>query len=102
MNKFDIEFFELANDIKTLDSNSPNTDSIYKKLLKLNNPTYYGKFHYRHPIEKFGYPAHRTMNPVLLAIANMISIIKNKENVKTQLEVEYSWAYNNITDFLKM
>jgi hypothetical protein len=39
---FDIEFFEIALQLKNQMS-QPIIDSIKKTLLKLNNPTYYSK-----------------------------------------------------------
>lgn len=90
MNSFYIEFFELALDLKTL-----NKEQLTKKLLKLNNPNYYNKFIYKNPIERYGYTG-KTINPVLLAISNMIKIIKtDSKDMLNQLQREYSWAFHN-------
>jgi hypothetical protein len=99
MNSFDIEFFELINDIK---QDKLDTSSINKKLLKLNNPTYYNRYIYKNPINRHGFNNTKTKHPILLAIQNMIyflKIIKDHEKLKKQLQVEMAWAFNNFNDY---
>ncbi len=94
---FDIEFFELTNLLKQEFTDSSKQE-ISKKLLKLNNPTYFYKYVKKHPIENHGYSSSKTMNPVLIAIANMLAILKSsnsKESILLLLQKEMSWAYNN-------
>lgn len=97
MNTFDLQFFELATVLK-----QPLTEqsilSIRKILLKLNNPTYYSRYVTTHPASSFGFYKNRNINPVLLAISNMLNIIKNSESYNKkliELQKEYSWAFNN-------
>lgn len=94
---FDIEFFELSTLIKQ-DFTDTIKLELTKKLLKLNNPTYFYKFVKKHPIENHGLSAHKTINPVLVAVTNMISVIKSndtKDNMKIKLQTEFAWAFNN-------
>lgn len=94
MNNYYIEFFELATELKQL-----NRESLNKKLLKLNNPTYYNKFIYKNPIEKYGYKG-KTINPILIAINNMLKILKTDDsNTLSNLQKEFSWAYNNYPSY---
>jgi hypothetical protein len=98
---FDIEFFELSTTLKS-EVTETSKRQITKTLLKLNNPTYYYKFIKRHPIENYGYKAHSTMNPILLAIANMIQILKTQTSntqLEKDLQKEISWAFNNYNSY---
>jgi hypothetical protein len=99
MNSFDIEFFELINDIK---QDRLDTSIINKKLLKLNNPTYYSRYIYKNPLSRHGFSNTKTKHPILLAIQNMIvclKAIKDPEKLKKQLQVEMAWAFNNFNDY---
>lgn len=89
LSKFDIEFFEITNLLK----NNINKEVILKKLLKLNNPNYYNKFTFKNPQNKLGYPNSKVNNPILVAINNMIQILK-KDYPKDDLQKEISWAYH--------
>lgn len=97
MNSFYLQFFELATILK-----QPLTEQsilyIRKTLLKLNNPTYYSKHVETHPAKSFGYYKSSNINPVLLAISNMLDIVRNSasnEKKLVDLQKEYSWAFNN-------
>ncbi len=94
---FDIEFFELTSLLKTELTDSSKQE-LSKKLLKLNNPTYFYKYVKKHPIENHGYSSSKILNPVLVAIANMLNILKSnnsKQSMLQLLQTEMSWAYNN-------
>ena len=98
---FDIEFFEIALQLKNQMS-QPIIDSIKKTLLKLNNPTYYSKHTCKHPANKHGYYYNKTINPILISINEMLNIIKEDsslEHKKAKLQVSYSWAFNNYPYF---
>lgn len=98
---FDIEFFELTNTIKQ-DITDSSKQYVIKKLLKLNNPTYYTKFIKKHPIENHGYTSSKTTNPVLIAITNMLGLIRTENDntlLKTLLQKEMSWAYHNYPSY---
>lgn len=93
MNKFYLEFFEIQNLIK----NNLNKESLTKQLIKLNNPTYYSKYTYKHPIERYGFSG-RLINPVLVSINNMLKILNSDSkdsDMLIALQKEYSWAFNN-------
>lgn len=95
MNKFYLEFFELESYIK----NNINKDILTKKLIKLNNPTYYNSFIFKNPIERYGFKG-KCINPVLLAINNMLKILNSeKEDISKNLQIEYSWAFNNYSRY---
>ena len=98
LNELELEFFNL-----TLDLRNPLTvvskNTIYKNLLKLNNPTYYSKFIFKNPIERHGYASSIAKHPVLLSIKNMLSKIKTTDNLvdlQKQLQVELAWSYHTI------
>lgn len=94
---FDIEFFELSSVLKK-NLTEDTKKSIIKSLLKLNNPTYLYKHVKKNPIELHGYTTNRTINPVLVAIANMIQILKTEQNLSLaskNLQTEFAWAFNN-------
>jgi hypothetical protein len=91
---FDIEFFEIALQLKNQMS-QPIIDSIKKTLLKLNNPTYYSKHTCKHPANKHGYYNNKTINQML----NIIKEDSSLEHKKTKLQVSYSWAFNNYPYF---
>ena len=97
INEFDIEFFEIANIIKkTLTEENSNT--LKKILLKLNNPTFYRKYVQSHPANIYGYYSAKIINPILIAISNMLAILKSEHSndIKTKnLQLEYAWAFNN-------
>jgi len=97
INSFDLQFFELAYKLKQpLTDNNINT--IKSILLKLNNPTYYNKYVTKHPASVFGYYKNTTINPILVAVSNMLKVIKSTSSLEeklTELQKEYSWAYNN-------
>lgn len=98
---FDIEFFELTNLLKSELTDSSKQE-ISKKLLKLNNPTYFYKYIKKHPIEHHGFSSSKTINPILIAISNMLSILKSnnsKDSILVLLQKEMSWAYNNYTPY---
>lgn len=98
---FDIEFFELT-DLLKKELTDSSKQELCKKLLKLNNPTYFYKYVKKHPIEHHGYSSAKTINPVLVAISNMLSVLKTnqtKETMLSNLQKEMSWAYNNYTAF---
>lgn len=98
---FDIEFFELTNTLKQ-DITDSSKQYIVKKLLKLNNPTYFIKFVKKHPIENYGYISSKTINPVLIAISNMLNIIRGESDViklKALLQTEMSWAYHKYQSY---
>jgi hypothetical protein len=97
INVFDLQFFELATLLKNPLSEESYSD-IRKVLLKLKNPTYYEKYVSKHPANSFGYYKNLTINPVLLAITNMLSILKSEDSNEEKLiklQKEYSWAFNN-------
>jgi hypothetical protein len=97
INVFDLQFFELAALLKKSLSEE-NYLELRKILLKLKNPTYYEKHVSKHPANSFGYYKNTTINPVLLAISNMLSILKSEDNNEEKLiklQKEYSWAFNN-------
>jgi hypothetical protein len=94
---FDIEFFELTTTLKN-NITDLSKQHINKKLLKLNNPTYFSKFVKKHPIENYGYVSSKTINPVLVAIASMLQILRTENDLsklQTLLQKEMSWAYHN-------
>jgi hypothetical protein len=97
INVFDIQFFELVTLLKNpLTENS--SEQLRKVLLKLKNPTYYEKYISKHPANSFGYYKNLTINPVLIAISNMLSILKSEHSIEKkliELQKEYSWAFNN-------
>jgi hypothetical protein len=98
---FDIEFFELTNTFKQ-DITDSSKQYIVKKLLKLNNPTYFTKFVKKHPIEHHGYVSSKIINPVLLAISNMLNIIRVENDItklKALLQTEMSWAYHKYQSY---
>jgi hypothetical protein len=98
---FDIEFFELTNIIKK-SITELDKQLINKKLLKLNNPTYFSKFVKKHPIENHGFTSSKTINPILCAVANMLHFIKTESNLsdlQRKLQIEMSWAYNNYNKY---
>lgn len=101
LNEFELEFFNITLDVRQpLTHISKNT--IYKQLLKLNNPTYYSKHIVKNPIERHGYTSTRVTNPILLAIKNMLAKIKNTESLvdlQKQLQVELSWVYYTILGY---
>lgn len=101
---FDIEFFELAETLKKeLDIEARK--GLVKTLLKLNNPTYFYKHVRRNPIELHGYSTNRTTNPVLVAISEMINILKTEQNsnkLLTKLQTEFAWAFNNYPNYSKV
>ena len=72
-NAFEIEFFELVDNLKT-PFTEPNISVIKKTLLKLNNPTYYRKFAVTHPATAYGYYSNTLINPIIKCISNMINI----------------------------
>jgi|688.fasta_scaffold1412799_2 hypothetical protein len=91
---FDIEFFELANSLKT----TLNVETLKKSLLKLNNPTYYSKFTSTHPASSYGYYQKKTINPLLKAISAMLQILKSTDSDELklrQLQQEYAWAFHH-------
>lgn len=97
INSFDIEFFETAQELKK-NLTEDSIASLRKKLLKLKNPTYYSKFVKTHPASDYGYYTTKVINPVLVAITNMLSILKTEEDNSYKLialQKEYSWAYHN-------
>ncbi len=94
---FDIEFFEISTTLAT-ELNEDSKKTLVKTLLKLNNPTYFYKYVKRHPIELHGLNAHKTTNPVLVAISSMINILKTENNLELlqkKLQTEFAWAFNN-------
>lgn len=94
-NKFDLEFFDLATLLK---ESELNKNEISKTLLKLNNPTYFGKYTTKSAGERHGIYNGSVKNPLLVAIQNMLSIIKQDldiDTMKTKLQTEFAWAYNN-------
>ena len=98
LNDLELEFFNITLELRNpLTMLSKNT--VYKVLLKLNNPTYYSKYIFKNPIERHGYTSNTVKHPVLLAIKNMLTKIKstdNLEELQKQLQVEMSWSYNNL------
>lgn len=91
MNKFDLEFFGLQTELKKKD---PDLKSIAKTLTKLNNPTYYEKYHSINPYVKLGFPYSKTTNPILLSISNMLKLIsEDTTNIIKKLQIEISWAF---------
>lgn len=104
LTSFDIEFFEISQSLKK-PINSDSKKDIVRKLLKLNNPTYFYKFVKRNPIELHGYSSSRTTNPVLIAISEMINIIKveqDPDKLLTRLQTEFAWAFNNYPSYSKV
>jgi hypothetical protein len=97
INVFDLQFFELVNLLKT-PLTQETVSSLRKTLLKLKNPTYYTKYTQAHPANMHGYYATKNINPVLVAVSNMLEILKNLENAEDKrvaLQKEYAWAFNN-------
>ncbi len=95
LNKFEIEFFELSVDLK----GNINKSVISKKLLKLNNPTYYNKYISVFAGQRYGFKNGSVKNPILVAIQNMIRSLKNDTNCAKQLQTEFAWAYNNYMNY---
>lgn len=101
---FDIEFFEIALQLKK-DVSQTVLDSVKKTLLKLNNPTYYSKYTNKHPAHKHGYYESKNINPVLVAIIEMLSILKediSNSDKQRKLQISYSWAFNNYPYFSRL
>lgn len=101
---FDIEFFELSQNLKKPIDSDIKKDLV-KKLLKLNNPTYFYKHVKRNPIELHGYSTTRTTNPVLVAITEMINILKTEQDstkLLSRLQTEFAWAFNNYPSYSKV
>jgi hypothetical protein len=97
INSFDLQFFELVSLLKTPLSEETSLN-IRKILLKLNNPTYYSKYVNNHPANCFGYYRNNKINPILIAVNNIIDILKNVDSSEKKLvaiQKEYSWAFNN-------
>lgn len=97
INVFDLQFFEVVTLLKT-PLTEDSKSSIRKILLKLKNPTYYTKYTQTHPASVYGYYTTKNINPILIAISNMLEILKNTENPENKLvalQKEYSWAFNN-------
>jgi hypothetical protein len=101
LTQFDIEFFTLAGMLK-----NPITEevkqAIVRVLLKLNNPTYFAKFVKKHPIEYHGFISSKTINPILIAISNMLTLLKTENNPKKllqSLQTEFAWAFNNLPKY---
>jgi hypothetical protein len=97
INTFDLQFFELVSLLKKPLSEE-NSSDIRKILLKLKNPTYYSKYVSKHPANCFGYYKNNTINPILIALDNMIAILKSVHTIEDKqilLQKEYSWAFNN-------
>jgi hypothetical protein len=104
LTQFDIEFFSLVEVLK-----KPITDSVKqhltKTLLKLNNPTYYGKHVRKHPIEWHGYTTSRVENPVLVAISAMLNALRTESDsnrLSNQLQTEFAWAFNNFAGYSRV
>ena len=98
MNKYNIEFFSI---IEELHRKNPNIQVISKILTKLNNPTYYEKFHSINPYVKLGFPYSKVTNPILLAISAMLKLIaENKENLVKKLQIEISWAFHRYSYYI--
>ena len=99
MNQFYIEFFELTF-LLNKEFNEDVKAELHKKLLKLNNPTYYNKYVITNPINLHGFSSKIIKNPVLIAIKSMLNYINNSvDNLKVKLQTELSWAYNNYTSY---
>lgn len=97
LTSFDVEFFEISSVLKS-EFTEDTKKSLVKTLLKLNNPTYFYKHVKRHPIELHGFTAHKTINPVLVAIMSMITLIKTETDynmLRQKLQTEFAWAFNN-------
>jgi hypothetical protein len=104
INVFDLQFFEVVNLLKT-PLTEENISSLRKVLLKLKNPTYYSKYTQTHPANMHGYYTTKNINPVLLAVSNMLDILKNLENNEYKLvalQKEYAWAFNNYVWYAKL
>jgi hypothetical protein len=98
---FDIEFFALSRLLKNTITEE-SKQSLLRVLLKLNNPTYFNKFVKKHPIEWHGFTSSKTINPVIIAISNMIALLKienNPNKLLQALQTEFAWAFNNITKY---
>ena len=101
---FDIEFFEIAQTLKK-ELDNETRKGLVKTLLKLNNPTYFYKHVQRNPIELHGYSTTRTTNPVLVAISEMINILKTEQDsskLLAKLQTEFAWAFNNYPSYSKV
>lgn len=98
---YPLEFFELGLQLK----NTENLTSVYHKLLKLNNPTYINKHTTRHPLENHGYSNTKTINPVVLAVQNMLAAYKHNLDTSCllqKLQTEYAWAFHNYPWYTKL
>lgn len=104
INAFDLQFFEIATLIRT-PLTEESSKAIRQLLLKLKNPTYYSKYTAKHPANSFGYYKNSNINPVLVAITNMLYALKegntDEEKLKN-LQKEYSWAFNNYSWYLQI
>lgn len=95
-NTFELEFANIAQTIKT-PINSSTEKELKRSLLKLNNPNFYNKFTRNHPMSDFGYYKHKTINPILISIRNMLSILKEEgdyDSKTDKLQIEVAWAYH--------
>jgi len=104
INSFDLQFFEFVELLKTPLSEDSSLN-IRKILLKLNNPTYYSKYVSNHPANCFGYYKNSKINPILIAVNNMIDILKNTNSNEEKLvamQKEYAWAFNNYTWYINL
>lgn len=107
MNKYFTELLTL----KTLLNNNYSDEESLKKaikptILKLNNPTYYSKYLYAHPSEKYGYASSDYKNNVFVKFTNECIKIMNEcqdfFELEKKLQVEISWVYtNNISYWAK-
>lgn len=104
INSFDLQFFELVKSLKQ-PLTEESISSIRHTLLKLKNPTYYSKHISTHPAASFGYYKNKNINPVLIAVSNMLESLKSSRTLEQKLidlQTEYSWAYNNYMWYLNL
>jgi len=98
MNKYLVDFFSIKS---ILEKNYDSLETLKKDLkpliLKLNNPTYYSKHLYAHPIERYDYPASFEKNIFIKFTKECIKIMNECQDIfeaQKKLQVEYSWTAN--------
>lgn len=97
MNNQYIKEFNKINSILNMKYNNSKRlkESLKPILLKLNNPTFYSKYLYSSPYQKYGYPSYSyTNNPFITFTSECISIINKSQDVDDmlkKLQIELSW-----------
>jgi len=95
-NQYLKEFNKINNILKVKHSNTKKLKEVLNPvLLKLNNPTFYSKYLYASPYQKYGYPSSSYKNNhFIIFTSECISIINKSQDVDEmlkKLQIELSW-----------